>query len=265
MDLDDAYANGPYIPDAQTYPPKWETDAAAYRDRLSSDGLAQLDIPYGPGSRNRFDLFLPKGATKGLFVFVHGGYWLRFDKSSWSHFAEGARAQGWAVALPSYDLCPSARISEITGQIAAAISNAADHIAGPVHLAGHSAGGHLVARMAASGVLPKPVAQRVANIVPISPLCDLRPLMSTEMNTGLRIDDAEAQSESPLFQPKPDIPIHVWVGANERPVFLDQAAWLSHAWACPMTAAPDRHHFDVIDALKEIDSDLTRTVLACPE
>jgi hypothetical protein len=26
-------------------------------------------------------------------MFVHGGYWLKFDKSSWSHLVEGARAK----------------------------------------------------------------------------------------------------------------------------------------------------------------------------
>src|SRR3546814_5563195 len=48
----------------------------------------------------------------GLAVFVHGGYWMAFDKSSWSHLAAGAVARGWAVALPSYTLCPEARISD---------------------------------------------------------------------------------------------------------------------------------------------------------
>ena len=40
----------------------------------------RLPIPYGPKERNRFDLFLPEAAPKGLLVFLHGGYWLKFGR-----------------------------------------------------------------------------------------------------------------------------------------------------------------------------------------
>ena len=66
------------------------------------------------GPRNRFDLFLPEDTPKGLVVFVHGGYWVRFDKSYWSHLANGSVEHGYAVAMPSYTLCPQTRISGIT-------------------------------------------------------------------------------------------------------------------------------------------------------
>ena len=115
----------------------------------------QLDISYGQSLRQRFDLFLPENPPKGLFVFVHGGYWLRFDKSDWSHFAQGPLAHGWAVAMPSYDLCPSVSIAQITRQISQAIMQSAARIAGPLILAGHSAGGHLVARMACADGRPE--------------------------------------------------------------------------------------------------------------
>ena len=68
----------------------------------------------GTAPRNRFDLFLPEDAPKGLVVFVHGGYWVRFDKSYWSHLARGSVEHGYAVAMPSYTLCPQTRISGIT-------------------------------------------------------------------------------------------------------------------------------------------------------
>ena len=47
-------------------------------------------------------------------MFVHGGYWLRFDRDMWSHLAAGAVARGWACAIPSYTLAPEARISAMT-------------------------------------------------------------------------------------------------------------------------------------------------------
>jgi acetyl esterase/lipase len=255
MDWDDAYANAAYIAQADTYPPRWAEEAAAYRLETN----AEMDLPYGEGGRQCFDLIRPEGAAKGLFVFVHGGYWLRFDKSSWSHFARAAVAHGWAVALPSYDLAPVARISEITQQIAQAVTATSELVEGPIMLAGHSAGGHLVARLACEGVLPAEVAARITRVVPISPVSDLRPLMKTAMNEALRLDAVECATESPVFgAPHKHVDVTVLVGAEERPVFLDQARWLAEAWDCDLFVAGGRHHFDVIDALADSQSDFAR-------
>ena len=143
-DWDDAYANSAHIPGSDKIPALWAERAAAYRAGLKE---FRADIAYGPGERQRLDLVLPDGDSKGLVVFVHGGYWMRFDKSTWTDLAEGARHHGWTVALPSYTLTPAARISDITAEIATAIAKAAALVAGPIRLAGHSAGGHLVTRM----------------------------------------------------------------------------------------------------------------------
>jgi acetyl esterase/lipase len=262
MDLDDAYANAPYIPNAETYPPAWASAAEAYRKRLAAGGRARLGLMYGHGTRQALDLFLPEGASKGLAVFVHGGYWLKFDRSSWSHLAEGARAAGWSVAVPSYDLAPRVRISDITRQVAQAVAVAAREVAGPLRLAGHSAGGHLVARLAMPGVLPGDVAERIVRVMPISPVADLRPLMKTAMNADLKLDAAEARAESPALAPAPAVPVTVWVGAKERPVFLDQAAGLARAWGAEHVVDPGRHHFDVIDPMGEPGSAMVARWLA---
>ena len=152
--------------------------AQAYRDALQGSGRATLDISYGERARNRFDLFAPEGRPKGLVVFVHGGFWKALDKSFWSHLARGSVESGYAVAMPSYTLCPAVRISEITREIAAAVARAAAMVEGPLFLTGHSAGGHLVTRMiSATSPLPDAVRARISHTVSISGLHDLRPLM----------------------------------------------------------------------------------------
>ncbi|RKF16124.1 alpha/beta hydrolase [Roseovarius spongiae] len=251
MELDDAYANAPHIPGADAYPERWSSQAAAFRDTLTRRGRAELGIAYADGPRCAYDLFLPEGAPGGLCVFVHGGYWLRFDRSFWSHLAAGPVARGWAVMMPSYDLCPAVRIPDITQQIAQAVRAAAARVAGPVALAGHSAGGHLVARMGAPAMLPRAVAERIAHIMPISPVSDLRPLMQTAMNADFHLTEATARAESPVLHPAPAAPVTVWVGANERPVFLDQARWLAEAWGASHVIEGSKHHFDVIDGLAD--------------
>ncbi|MBI1417638.1 MAG: alpha/beta hydrolase [Limimaricola sp.] len=256
MDLTDAYANGAYIPGGDSYPARWQASAKAFRARAGG----ALDLPYGPGPRHRFDLFRPAGRAAGLVVFVHGGYWLEGDKSLWSHLAAGPLERGWSVAVPSYDHCPAVRISEITRQVASAIGAAAGMVEGPIRLAGHSAGGHLVARMACADIAPDWRA-RVAQVVPISALGDLRPLMQTAMNADLHIDAAEAAAESPALLPHAKVPVTLWVGAEERPVFLDQTRSLAAAWGCKAVIDPGRHHFDVIDGMESGTSPLTGALL----
>lgn len=256
MDIDDAYANGPHIPESDSYPPRWQQAAASFRETHQG----HLDIPYGSHPRERLDLFLPSTPPRGLVVFIHGGYWLSFDKSSWSHFAAGALERGWAVALPSYVLAPEARLGAITRQIVAAIDVAATHVKGPIRVTGHSAGGQLTARMG-DPRLPLRCRSRIERLVPISPLSDLRVMTTLKMNDDWGLDAGEAQAESPLLAPAPAAKTHVWVGAAERPVFLDHARWLADAWSADLTIDPGRHHFDVIDGLIDPQSPLCAALL----
>ena len=249
-DPDRDYANGAFIADAMAYPARWSASAAGFRQSLGP--RARLDLPYGPGPRERLDLFLPDTPPRGVVVFVHGGYWHLFGKADWSHLAAGPLARGYAVALPGYTLAPDTRLSGMTRQIAAACRHVAGLVPGPMVVTGHSAGGHLSARMGCADL-----ALPVARVVPISPLAELGPLIATTMNETLGIDAAEAATESPARLALRDgVSAHVWVGAAERPAFLWQARVLSEEWSCPWTVDPGRHHFDVIDALADPASPL---------
>jgi acetyl esterase/lipase len=254
-DPDRDYANGAFIPGAKDYPQRWTEAAAAFRQSLGK--RAELDLAYGPSPRERLDLFLPEGPPKGVVVFVHGGYWHLFSKAHWSHLAAGPLAQGYAVAMPSYTLAPAARLGEITAEIARACWFVGTRVAGPMVVTGHSAGGHLSARMGCADI-----AVPGTRVLPISPLAELGPLIATEMNATLKIDAEEAARESPARHALRDgVSAHVWVGAEERPAFLMQARMLSEEWGCPWTADPGHHHFSVIEALADAESPLCRTLL----
>lgn len=166
---EDAYANGVNIPKGEAWPDAWVGPSTTYREQMMANGKAALDVAYGDRPRNRLDLFLPDQQRKGLVVFIHGGYWLRFDKSYWSHLARGAVERGYAVAMPSYTLCPENSVSGITREIGAAIGKAAAMVDGPIMLTGHSAGGHLATRMiSATSPLPAEMRARICNTVSIS-------------------------------------------------------------------------------------------------
>jgi arylformamidase len=267
-DWDDAYANGANIPGGERWPQAWVEPAKNFRDAAVAAGRAKLDIPYGPAPRNRFDLFLPEGAPKGVVVFVHGGFWMRLDKSFWSNLANGPVAHGYAVAMPSYTLCPDIRIAGITAEIGKAVESAAEKIAGPIVLTGHSAGGHLASRMISqTSPLPPAIRARIRHTVSISGLHDLRPMTMLKMNETLRIDEAEALAESPaLLRPMDGARLTCWVGAGERSEFIRQNALLASVWtglgaATASVEEPDRHHFNILDGLADPDHRLTRTLL----
>lgn len=267
-DWDNAYANGANIANGDAWPSAWVKPARAYREQLAAEGRARLDIAYGEGPKNRFDLFLPKGDPTGVVIFVHGGYWKQFDKSSWSHLANGPVERGYAVAMPTYTLCPDIRIAGITAEIGKAVSAIAGRFEGPMFLAGHSAGGHLVTRMiCADSPLSDPLRKRISHVVSISGLHDLRPLMRTGMNATLGIDEVEAIAESPaLKRPMEHARLTCWVGGAERSEFIRQNALLANVWlglgaeTCKVEE-PDRHHFNIVDGLADPDHPLTRTLL----
>lgn len=267
-DWDDAYANGAHIEGAADYPLRWARMAAEFRQLMTETGSAELDVAYGESERQKLDLFHPENEPYGLVVFVHGGYWRTFDKSYWSHLATAAIQRGWAVAIPSYDLAPTVCISEITLQTATAIDRAASEIRGPIRLAGHSAGGHLVTRMICtdSPLLPD-LRQRIERVISISGLHDLRPLLKTKMNDDLRMLEAESEAESTaLKRPVEGVELVCWVGADERPEFVRQSELLANIWTglgikTSVYRSPGQHHFDVIDGLLDSQSALSDALL----
>lgn len=252
MDMDDRFANGAYIADGALYPAKWAGLAAEFRASVNAD----LDVAYGTTPRQVMDVFHPDGPSKGAVMFVHGGYWVAFDKSLWSHLAAGAVAHGYTVVIPSYDLCPQVHVSEITAQMTVAARKVAAQFTGDLRFVGHSAGGHVVARLAGLAW-----DGRLKRVVPISPVADLVPLLQTKMNVDLRLDLAEAWAESAVNMKAPRSPVTVWVGADERPVFLEQAAALSRAWECEISIAENQHHFNVIEPLADPESPLMAALL----
>ena len=171
--------------------------------------------------------------------------------------------------MPSYTLCPQTRISGITREVGAAIAEAAAMIAGPIHLTGHSAGGHLATRMiSATSPLPEALRSRIRHTVSISGVHDLRPMMRLALNADLKLDEAEALAESPaLLRPLDGVRLTCWVGAGERGEFIRQNALLANIWTglgamTRVVEEADRHHFSIIDGLADPEHPMVRELLA---
>ena len=259
MNLAAEYNNRARVPDHPAIIARWHADARAYRETASSE----LDIVYGARVRNRFDLFRA-GGQGPIVVFIHGGYWLNFDKSVFSHVARGPNAHGIDVAVPSYTLCPDATIPGIIDEMRQFCLFLWQRYGRRLILTGHSAGGHLAAAMAATdwGLLgARP--DLIQACLSVSGLFDLRPLMATPMNENLRLTAIDAAVASPLLWPVPQpVPLDSWVGSEESFEFLRQARSLPAAWtglgvSCQYAEVKGENHFSVGDLLARPDHPMT--------
>lgn len=284
-DWTDAYDNGKAVGGSEPLIEAFQEKAKRFRDSIASD-RQRLGETYGQSERQQFDLFLPSVTPVGLLVFVHGGYWMRLDRSIFSHLAAGPTDRGWAVAMPGYDLCPQVSIATIAQQIKQAITtvaNRSEFADKPLRLVGHSAGGHLVTRVVSTlhvnkgkddalspdpAALPAAICQRVAHVVSISGLHDLRPLIKTALNDTLAIDSTCAQVESPaLLTPLSDTALTCWVGNDELSEFKRQSALLTNVWSglgprTQIVAEPAKNHFTVVDNLQNKSSPIVDCILS---
>ncbi len=109
------------------------------------------DATYGPGRRQKLDLYAPRAAAGGglpIVMFIYGGSWRYGDKSDYNFMGAAFAAQGFLTAIPNYRLVPNVRFPSFIEDCAAAVrwlqDNAAAHGGDPrrIVLVGHSAGAY---------------------------------------------------------------------------------------------------------------------------
>ena len=215
---------------------KWSNRSEKFRETVDSS----LDCQYGSGEKDKLDIFRCGKPNAPLFIFVHGGYWQRGDKSVYSFVAESFVSSGIDVALIGYQLCPGASMTNIVDKIREAViwiwDNADDYAISKnrINVSGHSAGGHITGMILAtdwkeiSEELPSDI---VKTGIPISGLYQLDPIRETTIADALGLDDEESKELSPhFFKPKTDAPILVTLGGGETPEFHWQTDHFVDKW-----------------------------------
>ncbi len=250
---------------------RWERDSE--RARASLEGY--LDVPYGATDAEKLDIFKPRGESRGLLMYIHGGYWRSLDKKRFSFVAPALVQAGITVAIPNYALCPAVQVEDIVMQMVQACAwlyrNGANFgaPANRLHLCGHSAGGHLAAMMLAclwpkySPDLPKQV---VAAALSISGLYDLTEIVKVpSVNGDVRLTEKAALRVSPAsMPPATDAPLYTAVGEKENEGFHIQNRLIAEKWGKVRRAdipCPGANHFTVLDQLCYPGSGLFRAVL----
>jgi len=259
------------VADFQQIFDRWEKDSERARAKL--DGY--LDVHYGTTGAEKLDVFRPKGESRGLLMYIHGGYWRSLDKKRFSFIAPAFVEAGITVAIPNYALCPAVRVEDIVMQTVQACAwlyrNGGNFGAPPnsLHLCGHSAGGHLAAMMLAclwprySPDLPK---RTVSAALSISGLYDLTEIVKVpSVNCDVRLTEESALKLSPAFlPPATDAPLYTAVGENENEGFHIQNKLIAEKWDKVRRAdipCPGDNHFTVLDRLCDPRSGLFQAVL----
>jgi arylformamidase len=256
--LEAEYKNREKVPEHGAIMAGWQARSAALRQ---DHPHAELDVPYGTSPRQVLDVFWPDAAQAApLALFIHGGYWQSLDKSWFSHLARGFLANGIALALPSYDLCPQVTLAVLTEQVRDSTAFLIDRHGRDIYATGHSAGGHLAAMLLATDWAARTAAGRVYGATAISGLFDLAPLLETSINGALGLDEAEAARLSPVWLEKPSGEIHAFVGELEGVEYIRQSRSIAEAWGGSCTIIPGANHFTAIAPLEDGDSPMMQVI-----
>ncbi|HJZ30000.1 MAG TPA: alpha/beta hydrolase [Hyphomicrobiaceae bacterium] len=266
-DYEAQYNNRDRVPDHVDINARWSAASRDYRLRAA----AQLNIAYGAGARQRYDLFGTGSEPAPLIVYIHGGYWQRGDREDYAFLARELNAAGIAVALPSYSLCPAVTVMDIVGELRAFLAHLWQRAKVYPLIIGHSAGGHLTAAMLATDwrTIDGVPADLVRAGYAVSGVFDLPPLVGTSLNVALKLSAAEAQAASPMFWPPPPKQrvFAAAVGGLESEEFLRQSREIARTWRQAGVTAedvlvPGTNHFTIVDELARPTSPMFKSVVA---
>jgi arylformamidase len=244
------------------HPEHFRNWAAWSRDAMRG-GARDLDVRYGGGANEHLDIFRTSREQAPVLVFIHGGYWRSMDKKDHAFVAPAFAREGVCVVVPNYALCPAVTLPDIVMQMVRALAWTWKHIGhhggdrDRIHVAGHSAGGHLAAMMAACAwdvFDPKLPKDLLKGALSISGLHDLEPVMhSPYLQSSLHLTPEQVRKASPARLPAPDHgKLYSISGALETAEFHRQTQLIRDAWGaqrvpvCELIA--EMNHFSVLEA-----------------
>jgi arylformamidase len=271
--LDLQYNNQLRVPDFAEHIATWQRESARVRAALAGP----RDVAYGRSADEVLDIYTPAKAGRAapVQVFYHGGYWRAFRSVDFAFVAERFVEAGAIAVIVNYALVPAVRIGELVRQCRAALAWVHANIAryggdpGQIYISGHSAGGHLVAMMAAVAPLAGEPDTRVLlqGGVAISGLYDLEPIRLCYLQDTLQLTPAEVAAFSPgRHLPTTAKPLALTYGAAESAEFARHAAEYGRALAgrgvdCTVRPLAGHNHMSICGALADRQSAPLRLIL----
>jgi arylformamidase len=267
--LDRQYNNRLHVPGYSTYLERWELLSRQTEKEL----LVVKNIAYGTLPREQLDIYPSLYPSSKTLVFIHGGYWHKFDKSSFQFVAKAFTNYGITTVLINYPLAPESSVDQISASCRLAIQwvyqNISAHNGDPLQLyiAGHSAGGHLSAMLLATNRRYFDFrTDTIKGVCAISGLFNLLPVMLSDINQVLKMDMETALRNSPVnLLPATQCPLSIIVGGDETDEFLDQSKELHTCWKQSIPAEiiqlEGLNHYSILETMLDSESCLHQAML----
>lgn len=270
-ELDAQYNLRMLFPEAATL---YEAFCARESEKVREDLDHRLNVPFGPTLAERVDLY-PAGEGAPVLVYVHGGFWALRTSEEFGFVARGPVSRGVATVVTNYALCPAVTMDEIVRQTRAAVAwtykNARGFGGDPgrIHVAGHSAGGHLVAMLLTTNWeedygLPSNV---IKSATAVSGLFDLAPFPYTFLQPKVQLTWDQVRRNSPVLHiPDQAPPLLVAYGEDETDEFKRQSeeflgAWKEKGLSGDHLVLSGKNHYDVVDGFLDAGSPLLSGIL----
>jgi arylformamidase len=270
------YNNQAFVSDFKSYFEQWR----AASDRLRETRPCYLNVPYGPGSKQICDIFLPSNRPATyrdlgpVFISIHGGWWYFLSKEDQNFVAEPFLDEGCVVVCPEYLSAPMASIGELVASCRLAILwtyKNIERFGGDrhrIHIGGQSAGAHLSTMcMVTDWACLGAPADIVKSATSVSGLYDLHDLLDSNHNDHIRMTPTDAEENSPLLHvPAVANQMIIAVGGQERPGFLRQHGLFARTWPSPTRPTidielPDDHHYHTLGRMSDRSGPLFPTIM----
>jgi len=261
VELDAAYDQSFYAPLGPEISKRLAANSEAARARL---GQPQRES-YGPTEIEKLDIYRTSRAHAPVFVFIHGGAWLRGLAGNYGFPAElFANAGAHYVVLDFIAIEPAGgdlrvMADQVRRAIAWVYKNAASFGGDPdrLYIGGHSSGGHLcgvalVADWQKEHGLPPDF---VKGALCMSGMYDMKPVRLSKRGSYIKFDNDMEEAMSPARHlDRLTAPIIVTYGTNETPEFPRQsrdfaAAAKAAGKQAQLIEAANYNHFEMLESL----------------
>ena len=272
IDYEAEYNNRVLVPDNAAIAARWAEASA----RALAECNGEFDVPYGPGIRNRYDLFLtPKRGTRvPLVFFIHGGVWQRGDRKEYSFLVPSMLARGLDVAVPSYTLTPEVGVDQIFDEVRTALRAVWRKLGRRPVVVGHSVGGTMAAAMLATdwSRLDDVPEDFIRAAYAISGVFEVEPYVHTSYNVACKLTAEAARGLSPALWPAPtkERTLVAAVGGAESEEFVRQSLDIAARWSAEGVKAecviiPGANHFTILDELARGESAMLERIAGLAE
>lgn len=270
-ELDKAYDQRVWAPDAQKIIERYATDSAAARSRLPP-----RTERYGEAEAETLDIFAPAGAAGApVMVFIHGGAWRALTKEDASAPAPTFVDAGCLYVALNFANIPAVRLPDMAEQCRRALVWVHRNIArfggdpNRIHVSGHSSGGHLCGVMLTTDWRRHDAPETlIRGGVALSGMYELYPVLLSARSAYVKLSPDEIGALSAMRNlGRVSCPVIVAWGDRESPEFQRQGAEFATALAGmgrlrARLVLAGTNHFEVPEALNVPTSELSRAVLA---